>query len=414
MRSFGMVVPFVLGLGLPGVNWADDWPCWRGPFRDGVSRETNLLTEWPKEGPRIVWKADLLGGYSSMAVARGRVFTLTKSKEQEIILCFDALTGTPQWRFGYPCAYAREPGLTEVAQVDSLSGPRATPAVDGDRLYTIGTTGIVHCLDLEKGESCWQRDLKQLGECPCPKHGYCNSPLVAGDYLFVQPGGANGKSIAALDKRTGKTVWRALDDSIGYATPISYEFAGCSQVVFFTGEGAVAVAPATGAVLWRSEWKDDETKLNIATPLYADGRVFISSYLNGGTVLQLAKEGNPAAIWKNTAMQNHFSSSVLYGGHLYGFSNTRLRCVEFATGKVAWDKTGLGKGSLLVAAGHLIIMGGRGDLVLAEATPKAYVEKGRWRLLEAPTLTAPALAGGLLYIRNEKLLLALDVQKMGS
>src|SRR5262249_39571893 len=166
-------------------------------------------------------------------------------------------------------------------------------------------------------------------------------------------------------------------------------------------------------LLWRYEWKTAHN-LNVATPIYADGQVFISSnYGNGGAVFRLKKEGNPEKVWKTLAMQNHFSTSVLLNGHLYGFSNTRLRFVDFATRKAVWDKAALGKGSLLIADGQLLLLGEHGDLVLADATPKGYVEKSRCKPLEGPALTVPVLAGGRLYVRNEKVLLALDVKEQG-
>ena len=410
MRCWVGLVALAWSIGVAAVGGATDWPGWRGPNGDGISPETGLLKVWPADGPRVVWRAELYGGYSSMAVAEGRLFTLTKDKDEELVLSFDAHSGVKLWRYGYRADYAAEPALIEAPQVDSLSGPRATPAVDDDRVYTIGTTGVVCCLEAATGRLLWQGDLKRIGACSCPRHGFCASPVVAGDLLFVQTGGGDGKSAAALNKRTGRVVWQALDDAIGYATPVYYRWNGAPQILFFTGEGLAALEPTSGRLLWRFEWKDDETKLNIATPVYVDGHVFLSSYLNGGAVLRLEKRGKAARVWKNTAMQNHFSSSVHYEGFLYGFSNTRLRCVDFATGKTCWDKTGLGKGSVLLADGRLIVLGGRGDLVLLEATPRGYVEASRCKPLEAPTLTAPALADGLLYVRNENVLLALDVR----
>jgi outer membrane protein assembly factor BamB len=385
----------------------EDWPCWRGPRADGISRETGLLKTWPKEGPRVLWQAQLSGGYSAVAVAQGRLYTHTaKDKKEEIVVCLDAATGTDVWRYRYPCDYDKYLTLRELYD----RGPRATPAVDGAYVYTIGTTGIVLCLEAQTGKKVWERDLLKIAGRSCPPQGYCSSPLIVGDYLFVHPGGSEGNSIAALNKKDGRIVWQALNDTPSYATPIAIDFLGSPQVVYFTGDAVVGLAPKDGRLLWRHPWQT-EPPIHGATPIYMDGQVFISSnYGVGAAVLRLHKEGNPEEVWKSRSMQNQYATSVLYQGHLYGFSGFRLRCVDFATGKPCWDKTGFHKGSLLIADGRLIILGEDGVLVLAEATPKAYIEISRCKPLEGACCTVPVVAGGRLYIRNENLLLALDVK----
>jgi outer membrane protein assembly factor BamB len=399
--AWALLVLFIPGLTTRG----DDWPNWRGPHRDGISRETGLLKSWPEGGPKVLWTVDLTGGYSSVVVADGRLFTQTKDRNEDLVLCVDARTGRKLWEYRYPCDYAQFPSLDKRF----LTGPKATPAVDGDRLYALGNTGVLHCLNVRTGERIWERDLVKLADRACPEYGYCNSPLILGDLLFVHPGGSKGNSIAALDKKDGRTIWQALDDRIGWATPISIEVEGVPQVVYFTGQGAVGVSPRDGTLLWRFDWKTD-FDINAATPIYADGCLFLSSnYGSGGVLLRLKARDNPEVVWKSLAMQNHFSTSVLFQGHLYGFSSARLRCVEFQTGKVKWDQGGLGKGSLLIADGHLIVLGEQGTLVLAEATPKEYVEKARWKALEGTCWSVPVLANGKLYVRNEKRLMALDM-----
>jgi outer membrane protein assembly factor BamB len=396
-----------------GAARAGDWPHWRGPRSDGTSPETGLLRAWPESGPPLLWKVPLTGGYSSVAVAGGRLFTMTaRAKKEEIVLCLDVATGRELWRYRYDCDYDRHPTLTERWD----SGPRATPAVDGDRVYTIGTTGVVLCLDVRTGAKVWQRDLLELGGRKCPPFGYCGSPLVVGVRVYVQPGGPAGKSVAALDSRDGRTVWRALDAPPGYATPVWADVPGEPQVICFAGDCALGVAPADGTLLWRYPWRNEmERSLNATTPVYADGRVFLTSLVsgNGGSLLRLTGRGAPELVWKAKTMQSHYPTPVLYQGHLYGFSNVRLRCVDFATGRARWDVSGLGKGSLLVADGRLVILGGEGDLVLAEATPARYAEVSRCEPLDGDCLTAPALADGRLFVRNEKVLLALDLRDHG-
>ncbi len=382
-----------------------DWPHWRGPQYDGISRETGLLQKWPEGGPKILWQTDLPGGYSSVAIAQGRLFTQTKDNKEEIVLCLDADTGKKLWDFRYECDYDQHPSMDERFK----SGPRATPTVDGDFVYTIGTTGQMFCLEARTGKKVWERDLLKLADRTCPEFGYCNSALIVGDLLFVHPGGSKGNSLAALKKKDGSVAWQALDDPIGYATPVPIEFNGQAQIIYFTANGLVAVTPADGKPLWRYEWKTD-FDLNVATPIHSNGQVFISSnYGKGCALVRLKGKGDPEESWKNLMMQNWFSTSVLHEGHIYGFSNDRLRCVEFATGKRTWDQTGFGRGSLLIADGMLIILSERGELALAEANSKEFKEKARWKALDGTCWTVPVLAHGKLYLRNQKKLLAVEM-----
>jgi outer membrane protein assembly factor BamB len=395
---------------------AEDWPRWRGPRQDGVSREKGLLKTWPAEGPKQIWQVPLSGGFSSVAVADGRLFTQTKEKHHEVVLCVDAETGKRLWRYAYDCDYSAHPTFTGGGMPASRTGPRATPVVDGDRVYTLGATGTLLCLKARTGERVWQQDLLRLGQRTCPAHGYCASPLVVGERIYVHPGGTSGRSLAALRKTDGGVVWQALDDVPGHGTPVWAEVGGSPQVIFFTGLGAVAVAPGDGKLLWRYPWKT-RFDLNIATPIYRDGHVFISSnYGTGGAVFRLTEQGEPPTVWKALTMQNHIATSVLYEGQLYGFSESRLRCVDFQTGKLHWDKGGLGRGTVLIADGRLIALGDRGQLVLAEATPAAYREVSRWQVFDKDTLTwtVPVLSGGRLFVRSQEALRALDLRRNGN
>jgi outer membrane protein assembly factor BamB len=390
---------------------ADDWPRWRGPRLDGISRETGLLKKWPKEGPRQLWKAPLSGGFSSVAVADGLVFTQTKEKNQEVVVCLDAATGKDVWRYRYDCDYAAHKTFTGGGMPASRTGPRATPAVDAGRVYTLGATGTLLCLEGKTGKKVWQQDLLKLAGSDCPRHGYCGSPLVVGDRIYVEPGGPKGKSVAALNKQDGSVIWQALNDPIGQSSPIWAEVGGAGQVIFFTGAGAVGVDPSDGHALWRFPWKTTPL-IHIATPLYADGHVFISSnYRTGGAVFRLRETGNPETVWNKKTMQNHLSTSVLYEGYLYGVSEGRLCCLDFRTGELKWNKPGLGRGWVIVANGQLIARGDHGELFLAKATPKEYIEVSQCTVLDPDKLTwsAPVVSGGRLFIRNENALVALDL-----
>jgi outer membrane protein assembly factor BamB len=413
IKAFPFVLLALAVFAVPVMG--EDWPCWRGPRLDGIVRETGLLKQWPKDGPRQLWQVKLSGGFSAVVVADGKLFTQTKEENQEVVVCMEAATGRECWRYRYDCDYSAHPTFTGGGMPSSRTGPRATPVVDGGRVYSLGATGILHCLEAKTGKKVWQQDLLKIAERTCPSHGFCGCPLVVGECVFVEMGGTNGKSIAALNKHDGSVVWQALDDPIGQATPVWVEAGSSSQIIFFTGAGAIGVTPQNGKLLWRYPWKT-RFDLNIATPIYADGQVFVSSnYGSGGAVFRLGDNREPETIWKSQAMQNHISTSVLYEGYLYGFSEQRLRCVDFRTGAVKWDKIGLGKGTLVVADGRLIVLGDHGQLVLARASPTAYSEISRSQIFDKDTLTwtVPVVSGGHLFLRSQNALAAFDLSEAG-
>jgi outer membrane protein assembly factor BamB len=395
---------------------AEDWPCWRGLRQDGASREAGLLTEWPKDGPRQLWKIPLSGGFSSVVVADGRLFAVTKEKNEEVVLCLDAATGKELWSYRYDCDYAVHRSFTGGGAPKARTGPRATPVVDGDRVFTLGATGTLLCLNVHDGKPVWRQDLLKLASTKCPTQGYCGSPVVVGDQLYLSLGGQKGNCIAALNKMDGHVIWQALDDPLGHASPVWVQSGSLPQMIFFTGAGAVGVDPQDGKLLWRYPWKTS-FNLHIATPIVSDGKVFISSnYGTGGAVFRLSGGSEPETVWKSKSMQNHFSTSVLHDGYLYGFSEARLRCVDFQTGDVKWDKGGLGKGSLVLADGNLIVLGEHGELVLVKASPANYKQVSRCQVFDSGTLTwtVPTLSGGRLYVRSENALVAFDVRGKGS
>ncbi|MFN3650525.1 MAG: PQQ-binding-like beta-propeller repeat protein [Armatimonadota bacterium] len=401
------VAGLVAGAGLlaAGAARAEDWPHWRGPRRDGISREAGLVKSWPASGPKIAWEKDLTGGWSTPSVVGGKLYVTTEDNKEEIVLCLDAATGKPVWEYRYPCDYDQHPSLDQRFK----SGPRSSPTVDDGHIYTLGTTGLLHCLDAASGKPVWKTDLLAMAKTEAPIAGYCSSPMIEGDTLYVNPGGA-GTSVAALNKKDGRVLWQTGDDAMGYATPVLLESQGVRQVLYFTGGGLVSVSPTDGKPLWRFDWKTP-FDLNVATPIHHNGEVFISTnYGRGCALLRLKGAAQPEEVYRSANMQNHFATSVLWDGHLYGLSNDRLRCVEWATGEVKWDQRGIGRGSVMIADGQLIILGERGELILAELSPIAFTEKARWRALNAPCWSPPSLANGLLYIRNEDKLIAVDMR----
>jgi outer membrane protein assembly factor BamB len=393
---------------------AAGWPQWRGPHRDGVAAAFPLLTAWPEGGPPEKWHADVGRGYSSMAVAGGRLFTLLREGDEEQALCLDAATGRELWRQGYSTPW---PGGSPLTPGSYGPEPRSTPTVDGDRVYTVGVTGLLHCRSVTDGRLLWWHDLIGNYGAPWPKWGVAGSPLVEGGVVIVAPGGAN--AVLAFDKRTGVEAWRAtgVDEPAGYSSPVAATLGGRRQVVAFLGEGVVGLDAGTGRKLWSFAWPTG-FQVNAATPLIyhteADGRrndyVFISSgYDRGCALVKVSGDGDDfkaRLVYKTNALRSHFASPVRHGEHVYGFDENFLVSLSLRTGKTCWKQRGFNKGSLLRSGDTLVVLGETGNLALVEATPDEYRELKSarplpWPPKETRCWTMPVLADGRLYVRGQ-------------
>ncbi len=382
-----------------------DWPQWRGPNRDGISRETGILKTWPKAGPKVLWRVPLGEGYSSISIANGLAYTMYDEGNDEYLVCFDALTGKRQWRV-----------RTDNKFRDSWgNGPRVTPLVEKNLVYTISAHAKLYACEAKTGAVKWQHDLaKELNDA-IPDLGYSNSPIIDGELLLVTGLGGANRALLAFNKNTGQRIWSSHQDHPGYSSPIIISAHGVRQAVFFTGTKIVAISPADGKMLWTYPWRTDSFE-NVATPVFisSDKLFFSSAHPKeaGSAVLQVkAVNGkvNAETVWQNNLMQHHFASSVFYDGFLYGTDRAILKCIEASTGKEMWKQRGFGEGSLIFADGHLIVLGTGGNLALVEATPAAYKEKAGAQLLSGKCFTAPSLANGKLYLRNETEMVCLDL-----
>jgi len=380
-----------------------NWPQWRGPNRDGISKETGLLKQWPAEGPALVWKASGAGGgYSSFSVANGKLLTMGLRGEREFVVAFDVATGKEAWATPHGTAFRNDRG----------DGPRGTPTVDGDRVYALGGSGDLSALELRTGRVIWTKNvLKEFGGRNIT-WGISESPLIVGNKLLVNPGGP-GASIVALNKSDGSVIWKSQSDRAGYSSAIPVEVNGGTQVVFFTHQRAVGLDLKDGKLLWEYA-KPANDVANAATPIARGNRVFISSdYGTGGGVVEIKPDGQAQEVWFTKEMRNHHSSSVLIGDHLYGFSGGILTALKFDTGELAWKDRSVGKGSLVYADGRLYLYSENGVVGLVEATPTGYVERGRFRIEQGslPTWTHPVVAGGRLYLRDQDTIYAFDVRQ---
>jgi outer membrane protein assembly factor BamB len=398
---------------LSGTVLAEDakaayWPQFHGPNRDNVSTETGLLQEWPESGPKLVWTARGLGfGYSSVAIADGRIFTAGNIDEKTVITALD-MKGKQLWQVENGAAWEK-----------SYRGTRGTPTIDGDRLYHENPLGDVVCLKAETGKKIWGRNiLKDFGSKNI-RWALAESLLIDGDHVICCPAGPEA-SIVALDKMTGKTVWKAKStgDLPGYASPILFEQDGLRIIATLTSKAMIGVNAATGELLWRVDYRTwfDE---NIIQPIYHDGCLFVSSLQTGCVKWKVQVEDGKTSVeelWRSKEMDNHHGGVVLVDGYLYGssawYNYARWICLDWDTGEMKYEARGVGKGSLTYADGMLYILSERGKVGLVEATPEEHRVVSRFRLPkggEGQSWAHPVVCGGRLYIRHGELLYAYHV-----
>ncbi len=419
------VVAVVLSLPLPRAEAAGaDWPGWRGAKRDGQSRETGLLAEWPTNGPPLAWKADGMGaGFSSVAVVDGRIYTMGDREDSQYLLAFSAENGAPLWEHRVGPALPGENG-----------GPRGTPTVEGGTVFALGTGGDLVAVDAASGSERWRHNLpKDFRGRMMSGWSWSESPLVDGDRVVVTPGSRKA-GLVALDKVFGKEIWRAEmpelgpagADGAGYASVVVSEAAGTRQYVQLLGRGLVGVRASDGRTLWSYNRVANSTA-NISTPLVRGNWVFASTgYDTGSALVELSRSSDDRAdarevyfLQPNT-FQNHHGGMVLVGNHVYGghgHGRGAPICVELTTGKVAWGgeirNAGNGSAAVVYADGHLYYRYQNGVVLLVEASPDGYHEKGKLTLPEVrdPSWSLPAIAGGRLYLREQDRLYAYDLRK---
>ncbi|MGZ5436770.1 MAG: PQQ-binding-like beta-propeller repeat protein [Pyrinomonadaceae bacterium] len=380
-----------------------EWPQWRGASRDGISKETGLLKQWPEAGPPLAWKASGAGsGYSSFSISKGRLYTMGSRGEREYVIAFDVATGKEVWATPHGTTFDNDRG----------SGPRGTPTIDGDRVYALGGSGDLSALDARTGKIVWTLNVLSKFGGSNITWGISESPLVIGDKVLVNAGG-RGASIVALKKSDGSLIWKSQSDEAGYSSAIPVQAGGTTQVIFFTGTRAVALDVRDGKLLWEYARPSNDVA-NIATPVARGNRVWISSdYGTGGGLVEIKADGKGQEVYFTKEMRNHHATSILIGDHLYGFSSAILTAMRFDNGEVAWKDRSVGKGSLTYADGHLYAFSENGVIGLVEANPTAYREKGRFRIQQGslPTWAHPVVAGGRLYIRDQDTIYAYDVRE---
>ena len=429
MTRFLPYLVFVGCLAASNVSFADDWPQWGGPKRDLVWRETGIVDKLPTKDllPRV-WSTPIGEGYAGPAVAEGRVYVMDYLREerQERVLCLDAETGDVLWKHAYPVVY----------KISYPAGPRVTPAVDEGLVYTIGAMGHMFCLDAQTGKVRWQKDFEEDFETPIPTWGMAASPLVDGDQLIALVGGKNSL-VVSFDKRTGKELWRALDDpEVGYSPPVIYNFGGQRQLIIWRPRAVSALEPETGKVIWEQTFLV-RSGLTAPMPRQAGNRLFVTAFYNGPRMYEVAEDGQSAkVVWKGDSdseirtdgLHSIIPTPVVTDSHIFGVcSYGQLRCLDAKTGERIWETfeaTGQDRWwncFLIPHEDRYFLHNEQGDLIIANLTPKGYEEISRAKLIE-PTRPVrrrmtiwshPAFAMKSVFARNDKEIVRVNLAKDG-
>jgi outer membrane protein assembly factor BamB len=431
---------FVLAFAL--TAFAEDWPQWLGPKRDGVWRETGILEKFPADGPKVRWRVPIASGYAGPAVAQGRVYVLDRRLKpgvagqgnpfdrgriegSERVLCLDQQNGKTLWQHEYDCPYT----------ISYAAGPRATPIVDGGRVYTLGAEGNLFCFDAETGKQLWSVDFNEAFSIPTPLWGFSAHPLVDGNKLICLVGG-KGSIVVAFDKNSGKELWRALSSKEpGYCPPTVLDIGGRRQLIIWHPEAVNSLNPETGEVNWTEPY-NVQSALSVSTPrLWKRDHLYLTAFYNGSRMYKVGADG-AEAVWqtrkaseKDTEHLNSIiSTPVIDGDYIYGVcAYGQLRCLDARTGARIWEtlaattadnKPQRWANAFLIKNGdRYFIANEKGDLIIAKLSPAGYQEISRAHLLD-PTNTAagrdvvwshPAFANRSVYARNDKELVCADL-----
>ena len=386
---------------------AADWPQFLGPTRDGVSLETNLHLAWPKEGPKILWKTKVGEGWSGPVVVSNRVLLFHRVGENEVLDCFLTTDGARLWHAEYPSTYRDDFGFE--------SGPRATPAVDGPRVFTFGANGILSAWNVTNGANLWRVDTRKQFSSDKGFFGIACSPLIEGGAVILNIGGT-GAGVVAFDQATGKVLWQTTSEEASYSSPVAATIGGQRRVFVFGRKNLLAL-DRDGKLLWEFPWTPRiEASVSAATPLVIGENIFISASYGAGAALLRVAGAKPEVVWSgDDILSSHYSSIVHQRGFLYGFDGRqeqrcRLRCVELATGKVRWSEERFGAGSILVVGEKLLLLTERGELLVAPASAEKFSPTARAQILGTDLRAHPALAGGLFFARDKGVLVAVDLR----
>ena len=404
MRYRKVLLPGMLLLALTAATAsAADWPNWRGRNHDGISSESGWADHWLGAGPRVAWQANVGTGFSGFCVAAGRCYTAGNADNTDTLFCFDAESGKPIWKYSYPA---------ELGDKYFEGGPSATAAVEDGRAYFNSRWGDVFCFDAATGKRIWATNIPKLTRCRTPDWGFGGSPLLFKNLVVLNMCEAG----VAIDRATGKIVWKSGVKEAGYSTPLPVQFNGQPLVLIGSGASYLAVNLDTGKELWRVRWLT-EAGINVADPLVSGDKFMISSGYGKGSELLKMGEGAPTVVWKNREFMTHISPGVLVGHYVYGDGGQAseggpLTCIDFDTGRKIWEYPNVGSGGLIAANDRLIAMTERGQILIGPASPDGFHPTARAKVLDGKTWSPPVLANGRIYVRNATGdVVCLDVRK---
>jgi outer membrane protein assembly factor BamB len=387
---------------------AADWPQFLGPSRTGVYTGAPLNEKWSASGPRALWRKHVGQGLSGPAVAQNRVILFHRLENREVVEAFDSLTGAPQWRHAYPTTYRDDFGFDE--------GPRAVPVVADGMVFTYGAEGKLHAIELATGKPLWNVDAMRDFDVPKGFFGAAGSPLVENGRVIANVGGKKG-GIVAFEAKSGKVLWTATTDAASYSSGIGATMLGRRYAVFLTRDSLVGLDPANGEVRFQRPWRARQAaSVNAATPVIVGNSIFVSAEYGPGAGLLQFDGAKLQDVWSsNDVLSNHYATSVYHDAQLYGFHGRQefgpvFRAVQFQTGKVLWSTDRFGAGTVTLAGNRLLIVRESGEMVLAALSPKAFQPVARAQILRATIRAYPAIADGIVYVRNDDTLVALDLR----
>jgi len=398
-----------LGAGESAANREQgDWPQLLGPTRDGIYHGRPLARSWPAAGPRVLWQREVGSGWATPATLGGKTILFHRLADQMVVECLDTRSGRALWKKDYPSQYRDDFGFED--------GPRATPAMTGEAVFTHGPEGRLCAWKREDGSLMWSVDTAREFGSAKGFFGRACSPLVEGETVILQVGGRAGAGIVGFAAKTGKVVWRATDDEAGYSSPRPMDWRGRRVVLSLNREALVALQPADGKVLFRFGWRPPEhASVSAAVPVVVGDQVFLSACYGAGATVLLLEEGGPKKIWaRDDALSCHYATSVYRDGHLYGWHGRQeqgceLRCVDWKTGDTRWSEAGLKAGSVLLAGKELLVLTEQGELLRVAASPERFQVLERAQILPFQVRALPALADGLFLARSRQRLVVLDL-----